>query len=449
MQSAINLRKDIRSLTFPIFIELLLVNLMGATDTFMLSQYSDDAVAAVGVANQLIVFAFLIFQIINIGTTVMCSQYLGAGHRGKMEQVTAMALMLNTVSGIIVSVVLSAGAPVLLRWMGLKDDLMQYGLPYMQIAGSCAIFQSLHLTVSASLRADHKVKYPMMVALMTNFVNIAGNYIFIFGHCGMPALGVEGAAIATSVSRFVAAVLLFCILLRCHIPLHRLVRAYRAPMKQLASEMGKLLRIGMPGAGENMSFNAQQVVLTYFINMLGNEALTARMYVVNIVTFAYIFCICIAQGTGIVIGHLIGNHRYRASYKVGWYALRLAVLITVGMSVLYACIGKQLFGLLTDNPEIVALGCTVLMIDIVVEVGKATNIFYTYVLRSAGDIYFPFIIGIPIQWVVGVGMGWLFGIGLGWGLEGVWCALILDECIRGSIFIWRWKSKRWMQKALI
>lgn len=90
-----------------------------------------------------------------------------------------------------------------------------------------------------------------------------------------------------------------------------------------------------------------------------------------------------------------------------------------------------------------------LMIDIVVEVGKATNIFYTYVLRSAGDIYFPFIIGIPIQWVVGVGMGWLFGIGLGWGLEGVWCALILDECIRGSIFIWRWKSKRWMQKALI
>ncbi|MBQ0103280.1 MAG: MATE family efflux transporter [Prevotellaceae bacterium] len=449
MQSAVNLRKDIRSLTFPIFIELLLVNLMGATDTFMLSQYSDDAVAAVGVANQLIVFAFLIFQIINIGTTVMCSQYLGAGHRDKMEQVTAMALMLNTVSGIIVSVVLSAGAPVLLRWMGLKDDLMQYGLPYMQIAGSCAIFQSLHLTVSASLRADHKVKYPMMVALMTNFVNIAGNYIFIFGHCGMPALGVEGAAIATSVSRFVAAVLLFCILLRCHIPLHRLVRAYRAPMKQLASEMGKLLRIGMPGAGENMSFNAQQVVLTYFINMLGNEALTARMYVVNIVTFAYIFCICIAQGTGIVIGHLIGNHRYRASYKVGWYALRLAVLITVGMSVLYACIGKQLFGLLTDNPEIVALGCTVLMIDIVVEMGKSTNIFYTYVLRSAGDIYFPFIIGIPIQWVVGVGMGWLFGIGLGWGLEGVWCALILDECIRGSIFIWRWKSKRWMQKALI
>lgn len=449
MQSAINLRKDIHSLTFPIFIELLLVNLMGATDTFMLSQYSDDAVAAVGVANQLIVFAFLIFQIINIGTTVMCSQYLGAGHRDKMEQVTAMALMLNTVSGIIVSVVLSAGAPVLLRWMGLKDDLMQYGLPYMQIAGSCAIFQSLHLTVSASLRADHKVKYPMMVALMTNFVNIAGNYIFIFGHCGMPALGVEGAAIATSVSRFVAAVLLFCILLRCHIPLHRLVRAYRAPMKQLASEMGKLLRIGMPGAGENMSFNAQQVMLTYFINMLGNEALTARMYVVSIVTFAYIFCICIAQGTGIVIGHLIGNHRYRASYKVGWYALRLAVLITVGMSVLYACIGKQLFGLLTDNPEIVALGCTVLMIDIVVEMGKATNIFYTYVLRSAGDIYFPFIIGIPIQWVVGVGMGWLFGIGLGWGLEGVWCALILDECIRGSIFIWRWKSKRWMQKALI
>lgn len=447
--SSINLRKDIRSLTLPIFIEMLLVTFMGATDTFMLSQYADDAVAAVGVANQLITFSFLIFQIINIGTSVLCSQYLGAGNRDKMEQVTAMALLLNIVSGIIVSFILSAGAPLLLGWMGLKADLMQYGLPYMQIAGAFAFFQALHLTVSASLRADNKAIYPMLVVMLVNVVNVIGNYALIFGNFGMPALGVEGAAIATNISRGVAAFSLFAILFTKHIPLGRLINTFRAPLNELLHEMHNLLRIGLPSAGENMSYNAQQVVLTYFINMIGNEALTTRMYVVNAVMFVYIFCICIAQGAGIVVGHLVGDHRYQASYKLGWYALRIAIITTMSLSVLFACMGENVLSLLTDNPEIIKLGCTILFIDIIVEIGKATNIYYTTVLRSVGDVNFPFYVGITIQWLVGVLFGWMFGLGFGWGLIGMWWALFLDEGIRGAIFVWRWHSKRWQERSFI
>lgn len=444
-----DLRREIRTLTLPIFIEMLLVTLMGATDTFMLSQYADEAVAAVGVANQLITFAFLVFQIINIGTTVLCSQYLGAGNRKRMEQVTAMALLLNLASGIIFSVLLSAGAPLLLGWMGLKADLMQYGLPYMRLAGAFAFFQALHLTVSASLRADHKAIYPMLVVMLVNVVNILGNYGLIFGHFGMPALGVEGAAIATNISRGVAAFSLFCILFTRHIPLHRLAQAFRAPLGELTNEMRNLLRIGLPSAGENMSYHSQQVVLTYFINMIGNDALTTRMYVVNAVLFVYIFCICISQGAGIVIGHLIGDHRYRASYKLGWYALRVALISTLALSIGFACVGRQVLSLLTDNPQIIALGCTVLVIDIAVEIGKASNIFYTNVLRSVGDVNFPFYVGIVVQWCVGVLAGWSFGIALRWGLIGMWWALFLDESIRGAIFVWRWNSKRWMSRSFI
>lgn len=428
---------------------MLLVTLMGATDTFMLSHYADEAVAAVGVANQLITFAFLVFQIINLGTTVLCSQYLGAGNRMKMEQVTAMALLLNILSGAVISVILSAGAPLLLGWMGLKPDLMQYGLPYMQIAGAFAFFQALHLTVSASLRADNKAIYPMLVVMLVNVVNIIGNYGLIFGNFGLPALGVEGAAIATNISRGVAAFTLFAILFSKHIPLRRLLNAFKAPLRELRHEMHNLLRIGLPSAGENMSYNAQQVVLTYFMNQLGNEALTTRMYVVNTVMFVYIFCICIAQGAGIVIGHLVGDHRYRACYKLGWYALRVAIISTLSLSVLFATFGEQIFSLITENANIVALGCTILLIDILVEIGKATNIYYTNVLRSVGDVNFPFYVGITIQWLVGVLFGWMFGIAFGWGIIGMWWALFLDEGIRGSIFVWRWKSKRWMQRSFV
>lgn len=444
-----SLRKDVLRLTFPIFLEMLFVTLMGATDTFMLSQYSDEAVAAVGVANQIITFAFLIFQIINIGTTVLCSQFLGAGDRKKMEQVTAMALLLNIVSGAIISTILSCGAPTLLDWMGLDTNLKRYGVPYMHIAGSFAFFQALHLTVSASLRADHKVMYPMMVAFAANIVNVIGNYMLIMGHWGCPALGAEGAAIATSISRGTVAVLMFGILFAKHIPFKNLIYAFRTPVKDLCHVMRDLLKIGLPSAGENMSYDAQQITLTYFINIIGTAELATRSYVCNIALFAYIFSICIAQGGGIVMAHLIGQHHYEACYKLGWYVLQRAVMITVGMSCIFALFGRAIFTTITDNTEIITLGCTVLLIDVLVEVGKATNIYYVAVLRSVGDTNFPFYVGITIQWIVGVLCGWLFGIYFGWGLVGIWCSFILDEGIRGGIFVWRWYSKRWQQRSFV
>lgn len=441
----VNLRRDLVRLTLPIFIELLLVYTMGAADTFMLSQYSDHAVAAVGLVNQLVMFAFLVFAIINTGTTVLCSQYLGAGQRHRMIQVTGLALILNIILGTLVSLGLYHGAPTLLRLMGVRDDLMPYGLPYMKLVGAFAFFQAIHLTISASLRADHKPIYPMMVVLVVNIVNIAGNYMLIFGHWGAPALGIEGAAIATSASRGVAAVLLTIILFTRHIPRFPAELFHPFPW----TEVKNLLKVGIPSAGENMSYNAQQVVLTYFINQIGTDELTARTYVLQAVTFVYLFCICVSQGGAISIGHLVGERKYNAAYHMGSYVLKLSLMVSITLSVIWALGGEFIFNLLTENPAVIALGCTILWIDIFLEIGKATNIYATTVLRATGDVYFPFYLGVVMQWLVGVLCGWTFGLVLGWGLVGMWVAMILDENIRGIVFIHRWRSKKWMSKSFV
>ena len=108
------IRKGLTKLVIPIFIETLLIMMLGAVDTVMLSQYSDESVAAVGVVNQIVMFAFLIFEVINIGTSVLCSQYLGAGMRNKMVQVVGVSLLLNLVVGLVVSAILHYGATTLL-----------------------------------------------------------------------------------------------------------------------------------------------------------------------------------------------------------------------------------------------------------------------------------------------------------------------------------------------
>lgn len=439
------IKVGLRKLVVPIFIETLLIMMLGAVDTVMLSQYSDEAVAAVGVVNQLVMFAFLIFEIINMGTSVLCSQYLGAKLPQKMVQVVGVSLLLNILIGLGVSAVLYFGAPWLLHMMGLRAELMTYGVNYMEIVGAFAFFQAISLTISASLKSADKAIYPMLVVVVVNVLNIIGNYTLIFGKFGMPALGVEGAAISTAFARGVSMVILFVILFRKHIS--RFPLEYFRPFPWI--ELKNLLKIGVPSAGENMSYSLSQVVLTYFINLLGNEALAARMYVVNVVMFVYLFTIAMAQGGAISIGHLVGKKRIRGAYLLGKYVMRLSVLVSVTLSCVWALMGKAMFGWLTDNPEIIRMGVMVLYVDIILEIGKAINIYATNALRATGDVNYPFYVGVVMQWGVAVGCGYLFGLHWGWGLVGMWFAFLLDENIRGIIFVRRWNSMKWAKKGFV
>ena len=439
------LSRQLASLAGPIFIETLLVMTLGAVDTFMLSRYSDNSVAAVGVVNQLMNLVFLLFEVISLGTSILCSQYIGAGRRDKVVQVVGISLMFNLLSGVILSSCLYFFADDMLLLMGLRPDLMSEGLPYMKIVGGFAFFQAISLSLSASLRSADKAKYPMYVSVVVNILNIIGNYTLIFGKFGMPALGVEGAAISTSVCRFVSVVILFAVLFKKHIP--SFPKELFTPFPWV--ELKNLLKIGIPSAGEHFSYSLSQVVITYFINMISNQALATRSYVVNIVMFTYIFALSIAQGGAILIGHLVGMKKIKAAHAIGKRVMRLGVAMSVSLSLVTAIFGRHILGMLTTDPWIISTGATILWIEIILENGRALNFFGVNSLRSAGDIYFPVLVGIVVMWGVQVVGSYVLGISLGWGLIAMWAVFALDENIRGFIFLRRWNSFKWVGKSFI
>lgn len=438
-----NLSRQLTSLAGPIFIETLLVMMLGAVDTFMLSRYSDNSVAAVGVVNQIMNLIFLLFEVISLGTSILCSQYIGAKRQDKVVQVVGISLIFNLLSGIIVSAGLYLSADRLLMMMGLRPDLMSYGLPYMKIVGGFAFLQAISLSLSAALRSADKAKYPMYVSIVMNVLNIFGNYVLIFGKFGMPALGVEGAAISTSFCRFVSVVILLVVLFKKHIP--SFPKELFTPFPWI--ELKNLLKIGIPSAGEHMSYSLSQVVITYFINMIGNQALATRSYVVNIVMFTYIFALSMAQGGAILIGHLVGMNKIRAAYSIGKRIMRLGAAVSVSLSLLTALFGRHLLGMLTSDPWIISTGASILWIEVILENGRALNFFGVNSLRSAGDIYFPVIVGIIVMWGIQVVGSYIFGISLGWGLIAMWVIFALDENIRGFIFVRRWNSFRWVGRS--
>ena len=440
-----SLKRQLKVLTIPVFIEMALVMMLGAVDTVMLSRYSDNSVAAVGLDNQLISLVFLVYQFFSMGAAILCAQYIGAGLRKRLVQVVGMALTVNLLLGLTVSALLFLYAEQLLHLMGLRPELMGDGLVYLRLTGALSFFQAISLTFSASLRSADKVIYPMAVTGIVNVINILGNYALIFGHWGCPQLGVEGAAIATASSRAIATLLLAVIHFRKHIP--RFPLSYFRPMPW--QELKNLLHIGIPAMSENISYSLSQVVITFFINQISNEALAARTYCHNMIMFVYLFCISITQGGDILVGHLVGQQRHQAAYVLGNYFFRRSMIITVTGSVILALSGKSILSAFTDNPEIIAMGVWVLFIDIVLEVGRTANIFAVGTLRATGDAVYPVIIGIIFQWSIAVGLSYVIGIPLGLGLVGMWVGFALDENIRGIILMRRWKSGKWKNKGFV
>ena len=439
------LSRQLTALAGPIFVETLLVMMLGAVDTFMLSRHSDNSVAAVGVVNQLMNLVFLLFEVISLGTSILCSQYIGAKRRDKVIQVVGISLIFNLISGLLLSGCLYLFADNFLSLMGLRPDLMSEGLPYMKIVGGFAFLQAVSLSLSASLRSANKAKYPMYISLVVNVLNIIGNYTLIFGKFGMPALGVEGAAISTSFCRFVSVILLFVILLKKHIP--SFPKEYFRPFPWI--ELKNLLKIGIPSAGEHMSYSLSQVVIAYFINMISNEALATRTYIVNIVMFTYIFALSLSQGGAILIGQLVGMKKIRAAYTIGKRIMRLGVAMSVSLSFVTAIFGTQILSMLTSDPWIISTGAMILWVEILLENGRPMNFFGVNALRSAGDIYFPVIIGIIVMWGIQVVGSYVLGITLGWGLIAMWAVFALDENIRGLIFVRRWNSFKWVGKSFL
>jgi Na+-driven multidrug efflux pump len=132
-----------------------------------------------------------------------------------------------------------------------------------------------------------------------------------------------------------------------------------------------------------------------------------------------------------------------------FWCFRFFIFWNIGGDKIYYEFGSiRIFGNIV-SAIFIRLGTIILFIDVILEVGRAINIYATNALRATGDVNYPFYVGFVVQWSVAVGCGFLFGIHWGWGLVGMWCAFVLDENLRGIIFVQRWNSLKWTKKGFV
>ncbi|ELK47944.1 UNVERIFIED_CONTAM: MATE family efflux transporter [Halobacillus marinus] len=433
------------TLTWPIFIEVLLHMLMGNADTLMLSQYSDEAVAAVGVANQILSVIIVMFGFIATGAAILVAQNLGAGKPKEAGAISVTSLSVNLWFSLLLSFGLFLFSEPILAVMDLPAQLMGEAVDYMNIVGGLIFVQALLMTAGAILRSYGHTKDTMYVTIGMNIVNVIGNYIVIFGPFGLPVYGVQGVAVSTAVSRGLGFIVLFLLLVKRVSGSLPWTALYRYEIKHIKS----LLNIGIPSAGEQLSYNASQMVITYFVAQMGATALTTKVYAQNLMMFIFLFSVAIGQGTQILIGHHIGAKETEQAYRQCMRSLKLAIAVSIVVAVVFYFSSDILLGLFTDDPLIIASGGTLLLLSILLEPGRAFNLVVINSLRAAGDVRYPVVIGILSMWGVQVTIAWLLGLPLSYGLIGIWIAFIVDEWLRGLLMLRRWRGRTWYKKSFV
>ncbi|MEG1286442.1 MAG: MATE family efflux transporter [Clostridium sp.] len=436
--------KELKKITWPLFVETLLFSLLGGIDTLMLGRYSDNAVAAVGIANQLIWLVNIMFGVITAGTSILLAQYIGAKSDEKnIIELCGISVGVNGILGLIISAVMVFGGSTLLRLLKSAPELIELGTEYMQIVGGFLFIQAILMTFTAILRSNSLTKICMNVTLIMNISNVILNYIFIFGNFGAPELGVKGAAIATTLSRILGMVILARSVWK--LIFRKLKLSHFRPFPKI--HLNNIFKIGIPTAAEQVSYNLSQLMVTSFINMISIDSMAAKSYVNTIASFAFVFAVAVGQGGSILIGQLIGDKDEKNAYKLFLYCLKRAIIIAIIVSVSIAVFGRTIFGFMTENKDIISIGATILIIDVFLEVGRTLNIVGINALRATGDVRFPVYIGIFSMWTFGVGAAYILGIKMGLGLAGIWIGFTIDEWFRGILVFFRWRRGKWKGKS--
>ncbi len=444
-KDVVDINTPLVKLAAPVFVQALLSMLIGYADSLMLTRYSDTAVGAVGNANQVLGFLTLAFTIISSAAGVVVSQYLGAKAIDKLSRIYTVALAFNFTLSLTISVIVFAGSRTLLGFMQLPAEMMPDAVSYMKIVGGFIFLEALTGTFFQILRSNGKVVFGMALSFATNIINIFGNYMFLYGPLKNLGMGASGVAVSSVFSRLVGIIVVFIyfkLKIEGDISLKYL---FPFPKDILKS----LLRLGIPTAGENISYNISQIVISALVNTMGIVAINTKIYCGTLTNFSYLYSISVAMATQIIVGHAVGAKEYDLAYKRVIRSVIPSVIVSVMIAVINLLLSPYTLAIFTDNTDAISLGRQIMFIAVFLEIGRTCNLIIINSMRASGDVKFPTMLGICSMWGVSVLFSFLLGVVLGLGLRGVWIAMAADEVVRGVIVTIRWKKGSWRGKRVV
>lgn len=419
-------------LAFPIAFESVFQMMFGFADTFVLSTYSDTAVAAVGYVNQILDVLLLLFRVIASGTSILLAQAIGAGKRQEQNQICTAAFYLSLFTGLLAFLGVFSGRLWLLRLVKTDDLLMPYAADYLKVMSTGLIFSSLFTVLTAIYRSSGKAFYTSAISVFSNLLNILGDLLVVKGVLHV-FTAVQDVALVTVAANGLACLAALILLLKEKMTFFR-----KKPEKAF---LLAIVRLGVPAAGESCSYKCSQLAVTMIVGALGTQTLAAKIYGMNFSRIMVLVPNSIAIAAGILVGVQIGEENlFKARRTVSSCIQKgaLAILITDLPLILF---GRFLLLAFTHDEEILKMAYLVLIMEAVTMFLKNINLTLGNSLRAAKDVVFPVVVSATSMWLIGTGLAWVLGVFLHMGLGGIFAAFFIDEGIRSLLLYQRWTKK--------
>lgn len=440
-----SLYSTILLLAWPVMAQMFLQTLAQMVDMAMVGRLGQAAIAAVGLSFRPMFVGQAIFLGLGVATTALVARFIGAKDEDAATKAAAQSLLTSSALALALAAFGFFFAREITLFMGAQDDVIPLGIQYLQAFSPGLFFLMLSTIMTSSLRAAGDTKTPFYAGLFANGLNVFLNYALIFGHFGLPALGVQGAALATSIAHLSTAIILFFALLRGKGGLHLKVCDFTILDWPL---IGRIFRIGIPAALERLVMSLSVMLHVKILAALGTTAVAVSTLSGNIEQLSYMPSIGFAVAATTLVGQNLGAGTPQEAERSGWGAARLCALFMGTMGLLFLIVPGIFVRIYTDDPAVIAPAVQVLRIIGISQLPQAFAFVASGILRGAGDTNAVLIFVFLGNVVIRLGLSYLFVLVFGWGLWSAYVAVLADWIFRG-IALTHWvRLGRWQVKAV-
>ena len=430
-------------LALPISLQVLMTTALNLADTFMVGQLGATQIGAIALGNQ-IFFLLLLFQLgVGSGGAMFASQYWGAGDIAGVQRSLGLSLLLGTVGAAVFSAAAIAVPGMLLSVFTTDAALIAEGSSYLRIVGTSYVVTAISLGYTQALRSVGKPQLPMIASALSITLNIAGNYLLIFGKLGLPALGVAGAALSTAIARVIE----LAIILR---GVYRRPGPIAAGLRQLTDWSARFVRKFLlrtaPVVANELLWSTGFTMYTVVFGRMGTEYLAAYNISDTVGRLLLVIFISTAHASAVTIGNTIGAARVREAAEIGRTLLYLVPIAAALVGVLgFFVIAPTVPALFEVSTAVRVLVRRFLQLFAILMLAKTINMHVIVgILRSGGDTRYSLLIDVLPLWLIGVPLAMVSGLVLGLPAPIVYIALGIEESVRLVLGWRRVRSRRWI-----
>jgi MATE family multidrug resistance protein len=437
--------KEVWLLAYPNMVTMLLHNCMSIVDTLMIGMVGTAALAGVGLAQLVLATLFYLYKGLADGVLTWTAQYVGAQQDDRCGAVAWQGLYMGGIMTLLILLLIPLVEP-LFQLMQPAADTMAPGIAYLRVALIGESLGPLTLTLIYFLRGLGDTKTPMYIGLVGNGLNVVGNYVLIYGHAGVPPLGVVGAALSTTVAEGVVFGLLLWVFLGRRIASRYATRRVVMPAR---TDVQRLLRLALPLSIQGLLEVGGFTLFSVMIGRMGTVQLALNHIILRFIVFAFLPVHGLAVAASTLVGQYLGAADRAGAAESGRHALHLGVWYMGGLGLLFVCIPQVFLSIFTSDPHVMALGTILLRLVGLVQAGDALYWVCGGVLKGAGDTRWIMVTSVVYNWLVFLPLAFLWGVVYEGGIIGAWSSFAVTVLLQGCTFWVRFHRGHWQALSLI